>query len=117
MLDALRTIAALLHKYAPRQADPVDELLRKAEARDPNFALDVCGDALWSEHGLWDTGPQVLQRPHHDDAVCRADELTYRAAFRALAEGIAAQNLGTEAERRRMGEVVETFAAWEREGL
>ncbi|MEZ5962619.1 MAG: hypothetical protein R3F56_02120 [Planctomycetota bacterium] len=117
MHDALRTLAALLHKYAPRQAAPVEALLQMAEANDPNFGLDVCGEALWGERGLWDSGPQVLQRPHHDSELCRADELAYRAAFVQLATAIAAADLGDDEQRRRIDTVVATFRAWERDGL
>ena len=117
MIEPLRTIAALLHKYAPRQAKPVEDLLLMESEHDPNFELDVCGDALWGDRGLWDTGPQVLQRPHHDAQTCRTDELAYRGAFAELAAAIAARDLGTPAQRQRIDEIVATFAAWEREGL
>lgn len=117
MLEALRTIAALLHKYAPRQAQPVVQLVQMAEAGDPNFALDACGDRLWGERGLWDSGPQVLQRAHHDPIACRADELAYRAAFLRLATAIEADDLGTPEQRRRIDDVVATFQTWERDGL
>jgi len=117
MVDALRTIAALLRKYAPRRAPEVEDLLRAAATEDPNLDLDVCGDVLWGPSGLWDSGPQVLQRPHHDPAVCRSDELTYRGAFVALAGSIAERDLGTPAQRARIDEIVATFRQWERDGL
>jgi hypothetical protein len=117
VLAALETIAALLHKYAPRQAVPVESLLAHAAADDPEHGLDLCGEVLWGERGLWDTGPQVLQRRHDDGESVRRDELAYRAAFLTLAEAIMARNLGTAHERARISEVADTFVTWQREGL
>ncbi len=117
MIEPLKTIAALLHKYAPRQAAPVEALIQALAAHDPNFALDVCGEILWAERGLWDTGPQVLQRRQDDAATARADELAYRRAFLDLAAAISERGWGTDGERARVREVADTFQAWEREGL
>lgn len=117
LIEALRTIAVVLHKYAPRQAGPVHEMLRMAEVGDPNLEPDVCGDRLWGDHGLWDTGPQVLQRPHHDTQACREDELAYRSAFSTLAAAIEARDSGTAEQRRKIREVVATFRTWESDGL
>lgn len=118
MIEDLRTIAALLHKYGSRRAREVEDLLAMAQARDPNFALDLCGDALWAEEGgLWDSGPQVLQRKHHDTATCRADELLYRAAFRRLADAISRDQLVDGLRLDSVRAVAQTFADWERDGL
>lgn len=117
LLDALKTIAALLHKYAARQAGPVDGLITAAAAGDPDLALDLCGDTLWAERGLWDSGPQVLQRPLDDAQAVRDDELDYRRAFIVLAQVIEERRWGNATERARVREVAATFAAWEREGL
>ncbi len=118
MLDALKTIAALLHKYRARQGEVADPIVAMAEAGDPNLPLAVCGDDLWAEDGgLWDSGPQVLQRKHDDPAECRRDELAFRAAFVTLADAIERQDLGDAVQRRRIAEVAETFRAWTRDGL
>lgn len=118
MLDALKTIAALLHKYHARQAALADPIVVMAETGDRNLARAVCGDDLWAEDGgLWDSGPQVLQRPHHDGEECRRDELAFRAAFVTLAEAIEREDFGDPIQRRRVAEVAETFRAWTRDGL
>lgn len=117
MIDALKTVAALLHKYGSRRAGAVEALLRAAEAKDPNLDLDLCGDELWGEEGLWDSGPQVLQRPRHDHETCRADEMSYRQAFLDLAAKIDQVGAGTPAQRERVRAVASLFRTWERDGL
>jgi hypothetical protein len=118
MIEDLRTIAALLHKYGARRARDVEALLEMAEARDPNLGLDVCGEAMWGEDGgLWDSGPQVLQRKHDDADTCRRDELVYRAAFQRLAEAIERDGMASESQLPAIREVARTFAEWERDGL
>jgi len=117
MIEALGTIVQILHRYAPRSAVSVEELLAAARAGVPDLGERLCSPVLWGDGGLWDTGPQVLQRPHHDPEVCRRDELAYRAAFLALAEHIERERLGAEHERRVVREVADMFRAWERDGL
>ncbi len=118
MLDALKTIAALLHKYRARQAGLADPIVVMAAAAHRDLPRAVCGDELWAEDGgLWDSGPQVLQRPHHDGEECRRDELAFRAAFVSLADAIECEGFGDPIQRRRIAEVAETFRAWTRDGL
>ena len=110
MIQALRTIEAILRKYGLGERNVITAAIAEAEAGKPGFADGLAGLTVWGGSGsLADIELKASRLAQPDTA---SDQRAFQEALIVLADYLNAHEVGTESMRARAREIAVTFRRW-----